>query len=270
VNSLFEDHLVIVRGGGDIGSGVVWRLRRVGFPVVVLELARPLTVRRTVAFSSAVTSGTIEIDGIRGVRVASPEEAIDAARLHGVVPVLVTEEVPVFPLPITVLIDARLAKAPLDTSIDQAPLVIGLGPGFTAGTVCDAVVETMRGHRLGTVIWEGAAFPDTGVPGELGGASADRLLRATVDGTLTWDVGFGEAVEAGQHLGTIDDAPVVSGVAGVVRGMLAPGDVTAGLKIGDVDPRSDADAVRHISDKALAVGGGALEAILVWLNRRGR
>jgi xanthine dehydrogenase accessory factor len=265
---MFEDDLVVVRGGGDIGSGVVWRLRRVGFPVIVLELARPLTVRRTVAFSSAVTSGAIEIDGIRGVHVASPAEALDAALLDGVVPVLVSEEVPVFPLPISVLIDARLAKAPLDTGIEQAPLVIGLGPGFTGGTVCDAVVETMRGHRLGTVIWEGTAFPDTGVPGELGGAAADRVLRAPVDGALTWDVGFGDAVEAGQRLGTIDDSPVVSGIAGVVRGMLAPGKVTAGLKIGDVDPRSDTDAILHISDKALAVGGGALEAILVWLNRR--
>jgi xanthine dehydrogenase accessory factor len=266
VSSLFGDHLVVVRGGGDIGSGAIWRLRRVGFPVVVLELPRPLTVRRTVAFSSAVTEGSIEIDGVRGVRVASAEEAIDASH-EGVVPVLVSEVIPALPVAASVVIDARLAKKPLDTRIDDAPLVVGLGPGFVAGVDCDAVVETMRGHRLGSVIWEGAAFPDTGVPGDIGGASSDRVLKAGTDGILTWDVPFGRIVEAGERLGAIDDTPVVSGVAGVVRGMLAPGDVARGLKIGDVDPRSDPEAIHHISDKALAVGGGVLEAVLVWMNR---
>ena len=266
MSSLFGDHLVVVRGGGDIGSGAIWRLRRVGFPVVVLELPRPLTVRRTVAFSTAVSEGSIEIDGVRGVRAASPDEAIHAAD-DGVVPVVVSEVVPTFPVGVSVVIDARLAKKPLDTGIDDAPFVVGLGPGFVAGVDCDAVVETMRGHRLGTVIWDGAAFPDTGVPGDIGGASSDRVLRAETDGYLTWDVPFGRIVEAGERLGAIDDTPVVSGVAGVVRGMLAPGVVARGLKIGDVDPRSDPDAIRHVSDKALAVGGGALEAVLVWLNR---
>jgi xanthine dehydrogenase accessory factor len=262
----FSDVVIAVRGGGDIGSGVVWRLRRVGFPVVVLELPRPLTVRRTVAFSSAVIEGEIEVDGVRGVRVGSPAEAIAATRT-GAVPVLVSDSVPDFPVPLRVVIDARLAKKPLDTSIDQAPFVIGLGPGFHAGLDCDAVIETMRGHRLGTVIWDGPAFPDTGVPGELGGASRDRVLHAEVSGHLTWDVDFGRIVGLGERLGAIDGTPVLSKLEGTVRGMLAPGSVTEGLKIGDVDPRCDPEAILHVSDKALAVGGGALEAILVWLGR---
>ena len=267
--SIFSGHLVVVRGGGDVGSGVIWRLRRVGFPVVVLELARPLTVRRTVAFSSAVSDGRVVVDGIEGVRVGSAGEALATAR-RGVVPVLVSEAVPEFPVPVSVLVDARLAKVALDTRIGAAPFVVGLGPGFVAGVDCDAVIETMRGHRLGSVIWDGPALPNTGVPGELGGAAADRVIHAQVAGRLTWDVGFGETVAAGQQLGAIDDTPVRARIGGTVRGLIAPGDVTAGLKIADVDPRPDAGAIAHVSDKALAVGGGALEAILAWMNERNR
>ncbi len=267
--SIFSGHLVVVRGGGDVGSGVIWRLRRVGFPVIVLELARPLTVRRTVAFSSAVSDGHVVIDGIEGLRVGSPAEAVATAR-RGVVPVLVSEAVPVFPEPVSVLVDARLAKEALDTRIDQAPFVVGLGPGFVAGVDCHAVIETMRGHRLGSVIWDGTAFPNTGVPGELGGASAERVLHAQREGDLSWSVRFGEIVAAGQQLGTIDSAPVTAKIGGTVRGMIAPGHVTVGLKIADVDPRADPAMIAHISDKALAVGGGALEAILAWLNNASR
>ena len=261
--------LVVVRGGGDLGSGVIWRLRRAGFPVIVLELERPLTIRRTVAFSSAVLDGRVEIDGIEGILVESPGDAVEATR-RGVVPVLISEAVPAFPVPVSVLIDARIAKKALDTRIGQAPFVVGLGPGFVAGVHCDAVVETKRGHHLGRVIWDGSAAPDTGVPGELGGAAAERVIHAGAAGQLTWQVGFGEMVEAGQRLGSIGDMPVTTKIGGIVRGLIAPGEVTMGLKIADVDPRPDPDMIEHISDKALAVGGGALEAVLVWMHRSGR
>ena len=263
-----SDHLVVVRGGGDIGSGVIWRLRRVGFPVVVLELHRPLTVRRTVAFSSAVSNGRIEIDGIGGVLVDSPEKALSTAT-QGTVPLLVSEDIPTFPSPISVLVDARLAKRPLDTTIAQAPLVVGLGPGFVAGRDCDAVIETMRGHRLGRVIWDGSAAPNTGIPGEIGGAGADRVLRATIDGVLDWTTDFGDLVEAGQVLGTIDDTPLRAKIGGTVRGLIQPGPVEIGLKIGDVDPRFDPHAIHQISDKALSIGGAVLEAVLVRLDDEG-
>lgn len=260
----FSDNLIVVRGGGDLGSGVIWRLRRVGFPVVVLELDRPLTVRRTVAFSSAVDRGELTIDGIEGVRVASVEAAIEATR-QGKVPVLVSKSIPSFPVPISVLVDARLAKRSLDTKIDQAPFVVGLGPGFFAGHDCDAVIETMRGHRLGRVIWDGPAAPNTGVPGEIGGASGDRVLRANVDGLLQWNADFGDLVEAGQVLGAIDGSPVPAKIAGTIRGLIQPGPVEIGLKIGDVDPRFDPAAIHQISDKALSIGGAVLEAVLVWM-----
>ncbi|MGB9359649.1 MAG: selenium-dependent molybdenum cofactor biosynthesis protein YqeB [Acidimicrobiia bacterium] len=261
-----SSHLVVVRGGGDLGSGVIWRLRRVGFPVVVLELERPLTVRRTVAYSSAVSDGSITIDGIEGHISSTPEEAVDTAR-SGCVSVLVAAELPPFRVQPSVVVDARLAKRLLDTTIDQAPFVVALGPGFSAGADCDAVVETMRGHRLGRVIWDGSAAPNTGVPGEIGGASADRVLRAEHDGILEWTAAFGDVVEPDQVLGHVDGVPIAAKIAGTVRGLLLPGSVTAGLKIGDVDPRFDPSAIHEISDKALSIGGGVLEAVLVWLGR---
>jgi xanthine dehydrogenase accessory factor len=259
----FSDHLVVVRGGGDIGSGVIWRLRRVGFPVVVLELERPLTIRRTVAYSTAVTAGRIAIDGIEGRLVASPQEAI-ATAAHGTVPVLVSPQIP--DMGVSVVVDARLAKRNLGTATDQAPFVLALGPGFSAGADCHAVVETMRGHDLGRVIWDGPAATNTGVPGMIGEASADRVIHAQMDGDLTWDVTFGDAVRRGQILGQVDGSAVRSRIGGTVRGLLLPGPVRRGLKIADIDPRADPTAVHRISDKSLSVGGGVLEAILVWLN----
>jgi xanthine dehydrogenase accessory factor len=263
----FSDHTVVVRGGGDIGSGIIWRLRRVGFPVVVLELERPLTIRRTVAYSTAVTAGSIVVDRIEGRRVDSAKAAIAAAS-HRVVPVLVSPEIPV--MPISVAVDARLAKRNLGTAIDDASLVVALGPGFTAGVDCHAVVETQRGHDLGRVIWSGSAAPNSGLPGLIGGESADRVLHAGQDGALSWDVTYGDVVGRGQILGQVDGSAVRSRIDGMVRGLLLPGPVIKGLKIADVDPRVDPAAIHHISDKALAVGGGVLEAILVWLNDAAR
>lgn len=259
-----SDHLVIVRGGGDLGSGVAWRLSRVGFPVIMLDLERPLAIRRTVAYASAVADGSITVEGIEGRLAGSTGEAIEIAQSRSIA-VLAAPELPQSPIPPSVVVDARLAKRTLDTTINQAPLVIALGPGFNAGTDCDAVIETKRGHRLGRVIWNGSAAPNTGVPGEIGGASADRVVRADRDGRLRWEVSFGDIVEPAQPLGRIDDHPVRAMIGGTVRGLLLPGPVTVGLKIGDIDPRLDPDAVNQISDKALAIAGGVLEAVLVGL-----
>ena len=267
---LFGDRLVVLRGGGDLASGVAHVLHRTGFPVVVLELAEPLAIRRTVAFASAIRDGDVVVDAadpVVGRRCESAPEAAAIAR-GGAVGVLVSPGLPDFDEPIDVLVDARLQKHNTDTSIDQAPLVVTLGPGFKAGFDCDAVVETMRGHDLGRVIWDGAASPNTGVPGTVGGASAQRVLRAAGDGTVEWSVAIGDVVAAGRQLGTVGSLPVTTAVAGVVRGLIAPGYVAfAGLKIADVDPRADRAACFTISDKARLVGAGALDAILTWLNR---
>jgi len=186
------------------------------------------------------------------------------ATVSGMVPVLVSPQLPEFP--VSVVVDARLAKRNLGTSVDQAPFVVALGPGFTAGDDCHAIVETKRGHDLGRVIWHGPAAANTGVPGVIGGASVDRVLHASIPGDLVWNVTIGDIVEKDQQLGTIDGEAIHSKIGGTVRGLLLPGRVAQDLKIADIDPRFDPTAVNRISDKSLSVGGGVLEAVLVWLN----
>jgi xanthine dehydrogenase accessory factor len=261
-----EPGLVVVRGGGDLATGVVWRLTRAGWPVLVTELAEPLTVRRTVALSTAVTDGVAEVEGMVGRRIGSAGEAA-AVIGAGEVPVLVSPGLP--SLHRDVVVDARLAKRNLDTGRDDAALVVALGPGFTAGVDCHAVVETMRGHHLGRVFWQGSAAPNTGTPGNVGGRAAERVLRAPAAGAPAWSVAIGDAVREGQVLGAVGGTELVAPFDGVVRGLIAPGrQVPAGTKVGDVDPRADAGACREISDKSLAVGGGVLEAVLTWHHRR--
>ena len=242
---------------------MAWRLTRAGWPVVVLELPEPLTVRRTVALSPAVTDGEITVQGMRGVRADTAAEATKLVG-RGDVAVLVAPELAgLESLGPDVVVDARLAKRNIDTAINDADVVIGLGPGFTAGADCHAVVETMRGHRLGRVIWSGSAQPDTGTPAELGGRAADRVLRAPAAGEVAWRVSIGDVVTEGQLLGSVSGEPVAAPFDGVMRGAIRPGTtVPAGLKIGDVDPRCDPSACWEISDKSLSVGGGVLEAVL--------
>jgi xanthine dehydrogenase accessory factor len=263
VSSGLTDVLVVLRGGGDLATGAAWRLKRAGFGVVVCELAAPLTVRRNVAFSTAVTDGSVLVEGIRAIR-ATVAEAAQTARSDQV-PVVISPGLP--PLGADVVVDARMAKRLLDTAIGAAPLVVALGPGCTAGRDCHAVVETMRGPQLGRVLWTGSAAPNTGTPGVIGGHGAERVLRAPAAGTVRWQARIGQLVEADALLGTVDGAEVRAPFAGLVRGLVAEqAAVPAGLKIGDVDPRADTDW-RQISDKALAVGGGVLEAVLTWLHR---
>jgi xanthine dehydrogenase accessory factor len=263
---LFLDHLVVIRGGGDLGTGVAYRLNRAGFPVVVLEIAEPLAIRRPVAAASAVTEGRVEIEGLE-VRVVETTRAARELAGTGTIAVLVSPELPTGMSQFGV-VDARLAKRNIDTRIDQAPLVVALGPGFTAGADCHAVVETMRGHHLGRVIWEGSAAPNTGQPGVVGGASTHRVVRAPADGPVGWSVAIGDLVTAGQPLGVAGGTEIAAAIDGVVRGLITPGiSVRTGTKVADIDPRADPAACFEISDKALAVGGGVAEAMLTGLNR---
>jgi xanthine dehydrogenase accessory factor len=257
-----SDVLVLVRGAGDLATGVAWRLKRAGFGVIMCELARPLTVRRAVAFSTAVGEGSVAVEGIRAVRATATEAA---ALVHSdAVPVMVSPGLP--PLAADVVVDARVAKRALDTRIRDAPLVVALGPGFEAGRDCHAVVETMRGPRLGRVYWQGSAAPNTGTPGVIAGRGAERVLRAPAAGRARWHARIGDVVAGGAVLGTVAGVPVRAPFHGLVRGLIAEGTrVREGLKIGDVDPRPDTEWA-EISDKALAVAGGVLEAILTWLS----
>ncbi len=263
---LFGDRLVVVRGGGDLASGVVYQLRRAGFPVVVLELERPMAIRRAVSFATAIEEGSVVIEGMKAVRAASSNNAVRLAA-DGTVTALVSPSLLGFTPAPTIVVDARMAKRNIDTTIDQAPLVVALGPGFEAGGDCDVVIETKRGHRLGRVIRKGAAQTDTGIPGVVGGKTGERLVRAPDSGIVSWDISIGDMVESGQILGTVGTAEVVAAVGGVVRGLISPGyEASKGLKIGDVDPRGDRSACFEVSDKARLVGAGVLGAALEWLN----
>jgi len=273
--SLVDGELVVVRGAGDLATGVIVRLVRAGFRVAALELEQPSAIRRTVCLGEAMYEGAAEVEGVRAVRVASPE-ALREALLHpGPVPVLADPGCAVLSaLRPLALVDAILAKRNLGTRIGMAEVVVALGPGFEAGVDADAVVETNRGHDLGRVILSGRAEPDTGTPGLVGGRGRERVLHAPCAGVAQNLKRIGDLVRAGEPvLGIIGEqglTPVAAGIDGVLRGLIRPGfQVHKGLKVADVDPRGRREYCYTVSDKALAIAGGVLEAIL-GLAGRGR
>lgn len=255
--------LVVIRGGGDLGSGVAHRLLRARYAVVVLEVEQPTVIRRRVAFAAAVFDGKIFVEGVKGLRVADAPTALWAVG-QNMIPVLVDPIGHTLPdLHAAALVDARLAKRNLGTSRSDAPVVIGLGPGFVAGADVHAVIETQRGHDLGRVIYAGTALADTGVPGKVGGEDSRRLLRAPSAGVFHDGRQIGALVKAGDVVGFVGDLPVLTYIDGVLRGIIHDGvNVAAGLKIGDVDPRGIVEHCFTISDKARSIGGGVLEALL--------
>jgi xanthine dehydrogenase accessory factor len=258
-----RDGLVVLRGAGDIATGVALRLARCGYRIVMLEAAQPTVIRRSVAFAQAVFDGAATVEGLTARLVTSAQEALDVVD-RGEIAVLVDPAAESLgTLRPGYLIDAILAKKNLGTRKDMAPITIALGPGFTAGEDCDAVIETNRGHRLGRVIFSGAAQPNTGIPGEIAGQSDQRVIRAPCAGTFHSRAKLGDLVQAGAVLAQIDDTPVTAALTGKLRGLLQDGlPVSAGFKIGDVDPRGAQADHLSASDKALAIGGGVLEAML--------
>ena len=255
--------LIVIRGAGDIASGIALRLHRSGLKVVMTDVARPTAIRRTVCFSQAVIHGQTTVEDVTAVlaqNVSQLGEILD----RGEIPVLVDPEAAcVEELRPDAVVDAILAKRNLGTTLDMAPVVVAVGPGFTAGEECHAVVETMRGHTLGRVYYSGSALPNTNLPGLIGGYAGERVLRAPADGIFRQALDIGALVRAGDAAGYVGDAPMVCTIDGVLRGILADGTpVHKGMKAGDVDPRGEQANCRTASDKALAVGGGVLEAIL--------
>ncbi len=254
---------VCVRGGGDVATGVIWRLHVCGFRTLVTEILSPLAVRRRVAFSEAVYDGTATVEGVEAVRIDGVSQ-LEAAWAQRKVPVLVDPECRTGKsLRPDVIVDGILAKENLGTSIRDAPVVIGLGPGFATGVDVHYVVETNRGPNLGRLLTSGSAEPDTGVPGAVQGIASDRVIRAPGAGTWLAERDIGDTVEPGARIGAVSGAAVQALIGGVIRGMIRPGiEVRAGMKIGDIDPRAEKDRCFRISEKALAVGGGVLEGIL--------
>lgn len=254
--------LVVIRGAGDLASGVAYRLFWAGYPIVMTELARPIFVRRMVSLGNAIYESPFTVEGVTA-RKMEASSALWLALQADEIPILLDAADTWRDLAPRVVVDARMAKCNLNTTLDDAPLVIALGPGFVAGLDCDAVVETNRGHQLGRVIWEGAAAPNTGTPGPVLGHAEGRVLRAPIDGTISPVVAIGDWLEADALIATIGNVEIRAPFAGRLRGLIHPDVVvTAGMKIGDLDPRGVHEHCFTISDKSLAIGGAVLMAIL--------
>lgn len=259
-----ERKVVLIKGGGDLATGIAHRLFRCGFGVAITEIAEPTVIRRTVAFAQAVFTGQTTVEGVTAV-LSSADNALNIIKQRKIPVVIDPGAYSVDILNPWAVVDAIVAKRNLATSMKQAPIVIGVGPGFTAGEDVHAVVETMRGHELGRVYLQGSALPDTGVPGEIDGYTKERLLRSPVAGKFQAICQIGDQVEAGQIVANVDGTAIYAEIRGIVRGMLQNGlNVTAGFKVGDIDPRCRTEHCFTISDKARSIGGGVLEALL-WL-----
>ncbi len=254
--------LVIVKGAGDIASGIIYKLNKCGFKVLALEIEKPTTIRRYVSFSSSVYLGESFVEDTKAIYIDSVDK-IDYTDSN--VYVLTYSDINIIKnLNCIAFIDATLCKKDTGTTIDLAPIVIGVGPSFTAQKNCHAVIETMRGHDLGRVLYEGSAISNTGIPGDIGGYTTERVIYAEHSGTLKIVKDIESLVKKGDIIATIDNQNVLATINGIVRGMI-PNDfvVKKGLKIADIDPReSEKENCFKISDKARCIAGGVLEAIL--------
>jgi xanthine dehydrogenase accessory factor len=260
--------IVVIKGAGDLASGTALRLSHAGFSILMTETAAPTTLRRTVAFSRAVYEGRTRVEDIDAVLVKDDDEIRTAFERKQIAVLIDPAAAVVRRLRPGALVDAIMAKKNTGTSIDDAPVVAGLGPGFTAALDCHAVIETMRGHTLGRVLTQGSALPDTGVPGVIGGFTTERLLRAGADGLFEALAEIGDTIQKGGLAARVrkpdgGTVPIRAEIDGVLRGLLPSGTVvTKGMKSGDIDPRCESFHCFTVSDKALAIAGGVLEAIL--------
>ena len=274
--------LIICRGGGDLATGIVHRLFRAGFPVLVLETDSPAAIRRQVSFSEAVYDGTATVEGVTAERIASADRAaVDHVLEAGRVPLLVDPEGSSIPLlKPDIVVDAIIAKKNLGTAKEMAPLVIGVGPGFTAGEDVDLVVESMRGHNLARIFTTGSALPNTGIPGNIGGFTKERVLHAEAAGYMKNIRKIGDIVEKGEEIARIYEkmtedgtfsgsyVSVEASISGIIRGLIREGyHFQKGFKIADIDPReSELANCFTISDKARNIGGSVLEAVCGYVN----
>ncbi|MFA5576590.1 MAG: selenium-dependent molybdenum cofactor biosynthesis protein YqeB [Tissierellaceae bacterium] len=254
---------VIIRGGGDLATGIGHRLYKSGFKIVVLETDQPLAIRRKVSFCEAVYSGEIVVEGVKAV-LANTASDIYSIVESGNIPLYVDPKGEIIQeLKPLAVVDAIMAKKNLGTTRDLAPITIGIGPGFEAGKDVDLVVETKRGHFLGMVIHRGGAEKDTGIPGSTLGYREERIVRALSDGIVSHFSKIGQRVNTGDLICRTGDEEVRANISGIVRGLIKEGlYVNKGLKIGDIDPRAIEEYAFTISEKARAVGGGVLESIM--------
>ena len=273
--NIIKNSLIILRGGGDIASGIAQKVFRSGFPIIITETQNPTMVRRTVSFAECIYSGRMEIEGLFSEKVEGNtiEEKFDSAiklLKKNTIPVLVDPKCEIlgFANP-KILVDAILAKRNLGTKKEHAQIVIGVGPGFDAGSDCDAVIETARGHDIGKIIFTGYASANTGVPGPIGGYTTERLLRSPESGKFKSIKKIGDEVSKGDLVAKVDEFEIFSEIPGVIRGLIRDDlSIPKGFKVGDIDPRAKPEHCMTISDKSRSIAGGVLEAILILLNEQ--
>lgn len=263
-----DKKLIVVRGAGDIATGTIQKLHRAGFSVIATESPLPSAIRRKVSLCEAVYEGSQTVEDITAVRADSLEEARNILA-DGKVAVIVDPSCTLLKeLRPLAVIDAILAKKNMGTTKEMAPITIALGPGFIADKDVDAVVETMRGHNLGKLLFQGSAMPNTGIPGIIGGIGRERVIYSPYAGRVVTHKEIGDMVEKGEMLAEVDGQPVPASIGGVIRGLIRDGfTVPAGFKMADIDPReTERENCFTISDKARCIGGAVLEAVLL-LNR---
>ncbi|MBZ5534391.1 MAG: EF2563 family selenium-dependent molybdenum hydroxylase system protein [Acidobacteriia bacterium] len=264
------DGFILIRGAGEMASGVAHKLWRCGIKTVLTEIGTPLAIRRGVAFAEVIYTGSHRVEDLDGHRVTSLEEAKDQIG-HNHLPVIVDPELKLTAVllqqSVAILVDARMLKAPVAREYPRGVHVIGLGPGFDAPSNADYVIETNRGHHLGRVIEKGSAEGNTGVPTEVQGASNDRVVYPLHQGVFLTSKKIGDSVKAGDIIGSVKGIPVKATLTGVLRGLVHEGTpVTDRTKVADIDPRGNPENCFLISDKARAIAGGVLEAVLRILN----
>lgn len=267
--------LIIVRGGGDLATGTIYKLRACGFPVLILEMEAPSAIRRNVAFSEAVYQGSQTVEHMTCYRAESVRHARQLLEQGKLAVLCDPEGKAISQLRPLAVVDAILAKKNLGTHRAMAPITVALGPGFTAGVDVDAVVETKRGHDLGRVLWQGSAAPNTGIPGIIGGFGKERVIHSPAEGILRNVSKITDTVQKGQCIAVVQtpegDVPVEASLDGLLRGLIRDGyPVTRGFKIADIDPRAEEyQNCFTISDKARCIAGGVVEAILALKGARG-
>ncbi len=267
-NRLWQEKLVVVRGAGDLATGTIIRLFKAGCKVIALETAEPTVIRRTVSFAEAVYDGEMTVEGVRAV-LSNNDSDIRQALDEGSVPVVIDPSLSILERfqPVA-LVDAIIAKKNLGTKRGMAPVVIALGPGFEAGVDADAVIETKRGHTLGSVIYNGCAIPNSGIPGNIAGYAEERVIHSHVPGVFRGVKNIGDIVSKGDTIAYIGETPVEAPIDGKLRGLLHDGiSVPQNFKIADIDPRGEEADHLTVSDKARAIAGGVLEALLSLLNQ---
>ena len=262
---------IVVKSAGEMASAIAWRLYMANMRrICMLDLDNPLCVRRQVSFCTALESGAATVEGVRAVAARDRDEIEAAWRAQTIAVVRISDWDRIEGVAPDVVIDAILAKRNLGTRKDEANLVIALGPGFTAGADCDLVIETNRGHDLGRIIASGCAAPNTGIPGDIAGHTDDRVLRAPASGIFESQRAIGDSVYRNDVIGQVASQPVTARLDGMLRGLIRPGTaVTAGLKLGDIDPRARREHCHTISDKARAIAGAVLEGVMRYCNLPG-